>query len=321
MGLKVTYPRYFMIPSIGVTFQPNNMARGALDAVRGFQRSGWLPDIIDGHYLYPDGVAAAIIAKRLGVPLVLTARGTDVNVFGRLKKSAEKILLATQQAAAVISVSDRLKEALIEIGVEESKITVLRNGVDLEVFKPIPQKIARDRLGLGDGKFALCVGNLVPEKGFSLALESLRLLPEFRLLLVGDGPDLEGLKALARSLGLERRVTFMAPMPQSELCDVYSCADVLLLTSTREGWPNVLLESLACGTPVVSVDVGAAAQVLRGTEAGKVIDSRDAQVFASAIRVMARSPGLRDVAHRHAAQFDWASISRGQFEIFRRALK
>jgi teichuronic acid biosynthesis glycosyltransferase TuaC len=321
-GLRVSHPRYLMLPRFGVPYQPDSMALAATADLRALARSGWVPDIIDAHYFYPDGVAAAQLAERLRIPLVITARGTDVNVLGKMAGTARRILWAAERAAAVIAVSTRLKEALVAMGVDESKVVVLRNGVDVGVFGLEDQAGARQRLGLGlrASPIAACVGNLLAEKGQSLAIESLPALPELQLVIVGDGPMRAALQTLAGRLGVDQRVHFVPTMLQRDLRHLYAAADVLLLTSTREGWPNVVLESLACGTPVVSTDVAGVGEMLTDDGVGRIVAGRDAAGFAAAVAAMLRSAAPREHIRRHAARFDWATISRAQIDVFRGAL-
>ena len=318
-GLLVSYPRYLMLPKVGVAVQPDNMARAAIRDAVALQRSGWQPDLIDAHYFYPDGVAAALLAERLQIPFVITARGTDINVLGRTPGPARRILWAAQRASAVIAVSSRLKDALVNIGVEASKIVVVRNGVDLQLFHPEPREASCARLRLPGGKLIACVGNLVPEKGFGLAIESLRSLRDFKLVLVGEGPAKASLMQLAHRIGVADRVSFLLSMPQSELRHLYSSADMLMLTSEREGWPNVVLESLACGTPVVGVDVGAVGEMLGDQRVGRVVPARDPVLLAAAVLELLAEGVSRDHVRQHAAQFDWASVSQLQMSVFRRA--
>ena len=320
-GVQVTYPRYPMLPRVGVRVQPDVMARAALSEIEAWRRSGWTPDLVDAHYFYPDGVAAAIVAERLHLPLAITARGTDVNVLARMPGPGKRILEAARRADAVIAVSKRLKDGLVALGVESSKVVVLRNGVDADLFAPVERRSARGRLGLGEGPLAACVGNLVPEKGFALAIEALVHLPDWRLVIVGDGPLREALAVVARRLGVDGRVCFLATMPQAALCDVYSAADVLLLTSTREGWPNVVLEALACGTPVVAFDVGAVGEMLTSPAVGRIVGSRDVSTLAGAIVELAASHPERARIRAHAVRFDWGEISRGQWEVFMRIIR
>jgi glycosyltransferase involved in cell wall biosynthesis len=319
-GLPVSYPRYPMLPRIGVGFQPDGMALAAARDVANLKRTGWSPDLIDAHYFYPDGVAAALLARRLGLPLVITARGTDINVLGRMPGPARRIVWAAERASAVIAVSTRLKDALVAMGVSPSKVSVLRNGVDTDVFRPEDRAAARQRLRLPAGALLACVGNLAPEKGHALAIESLPQLPDCHLVLVGEGPLRADLAALAQRLGVAGRVLFLPNMPQSDLRGVYSAADALLLPSLREGWPNVVLEAFACGTPVVATDAGAVAEMITAGHLGRIVADRQPGAYAAAIRALLAAAPDREAIRAHAARFDWTSISRAQLALFRHAL-
>jgi teichuronic acid biosynthesis glycosyltransferase TuaC len=318
--LQVSYPRYLMLPRLGVARQPDAMARAALPEIERLRASGWLPQLIDAHYLYPDGVAAALLAERAGVPFVMTARGTDVNVLARMPGPGRRIAWAASRCAAVIAVSTQLKQGLIELGVDADRVVVLRNGVDPELFHPLDRALSRRELDLPDGPLIAGVGNLVPEKGFDLAIEALALMPATTLVLVGEGPQRNSLAALARDRGVGDRVHMLPVMPQSRLPHVYSAADVLVVTSTREGWPNVVLEALSCGTPVASVDVGAVAEMLTDAAVGRVVRQRDPDQLAAAVRAFLEAPPARDAARQHAARFDWATIADAQFALFERVL-
>lgn len=319
-SLMVSHPRYAMVPRLGVPFQAGSMARAARRDVRSWQRDGWVPDVIDAHYFYPDGVAAARLAQYLNRPLVVTARGSDINLLAQLPGIDKQIRWAANLAEAVIAVSSRLRDKLVELGIDPSKITVLRNGVDTDCFVPEERQAARMRLGLSAVPTALCVGNLVPEKGHALAIEALGCLPGWQLVVVGDGPARGELARQVAAAGLSARVHFLPVMPQADLRWAYSAADVMLLTSTREGWPNVVLEALACGTPVASMDVGAAAEMLSGTPAGRIVRERDPAALAAAAQELEGEGTSRADIRRHAASFDWATISGGQLEVFTRAI-
>jgi glycosyltransferase involved in cell wall biosynthesis len=319
-GLHVSHPRYWMLPKVGPRFQPDAMAHAAWGDVMALVRSGWMPDLIDAHYFYPDGVAAAALARRLDVPFVITARGSDVNLLGRQPGPAARMRDAARQAAKVITVSTRLKESVVAMGVDPGRVVVLRNGVDLDVFAPGDRAAARRGLALEDRPTLACVGNLVPEKGLELALHALARLEEAQLVLVGDGPSRRDLSELAAQLGIASRVRFVPTVAQRELRHLYAAADALLLTSTREGWPNVLLESLACGTPVVAVDVGAVREIVTAPVAGRVVQERDPALLAQAVRELLQSPPGREAVRGHAAGLGWGEVSRGQYEVFTEAV-
>lgn len=143
---------------------------------------------------------------------------------------------------------------------------------------------------------------------------------ELHLVIVGDGPMRGELAALAEREGTASRVHFIATMPQAQLRHLYSAADVLLLPSTREGWPNVVLEALACGTPVVATDVGAVGEMLTDARLGRILPGRDAAALAAAVRSLCDAAPSREAVRQHAMRFDWASISRGQMQVFEQAL-
>lgn len=319
-GIDVAHPRYFMLPLLGMRLQPLAMA-GALERaiLRRRRESGADFDLIDAHYFYPDGVAAAHVARRLDKPLVITARGSDINLIATLAGPGRAILEAAATASEIIAVSRALADRMESLGIPGSRITVLRNGVDAKLFRPTPRAEARQALGLPQSGLLLAsVGNLRPEKGHELAIRSLRHLPDARLLIVGDGPDEAVLRRCVQEEGLGDRVHWSEPMAQDRLRLAYAAADVLLLCSAREGWPNVLLESLACGTPVVASDVGGVSEIV-DPSVGRLVSERTPAAFADAVRDLLRTPVEAAAAVAYARRFDWTTIADGQVEVYRRA--
>jgi glycosyltransferase involved in cell wall biosynthesis len=164
------------------------------------------------------------------------------------------------------------------------------------------------------------VGNLVPIKGHDLAIRALRLLPEMDLVIIGDGPERLALGALARDLGVADRVTFVGVMAQEDLRHYFGAADALVLASSREGWANVLLESMACGTPVVASRVGGTPEVVTRPEAGLMMAERAPEALAEAVRRLFEHYPERGATRRYAEGFGWAETTTGQLRLFRRVL-
>jgi glycosyltransferase involved in cell wall biosynthesis len=322
-GIEVLHPRYAVIPRLGMSMAPWLLYAAASRALTGMLRDGWRPDAIDAHYLYPDGVAAVWLGRRFGLKVVLTARGSDVTQLPAYRIPRALIRGAARGAAAIITVSQGLAAALARLGVAPGKITVLRNGVDLAMFPPQDQAACRARLGvrLGvGGRLAVSVGGLIARKGHDLTIGALALLPGWHLLIAGDGPERGALAALAQRLGVADRVTLLGSVPHAELPTVYGAADLSVLSSAREGWANVLLESMACGTPVVASPIPGNDEVVQGGASGVIAASRTPAAIADAMTALAaRLPARSDVA-AYAARFGWDETSAGQLALFRRVL-
>ncbi len=318
-GIEVMHPRYFLPPKIGMNLAPHSLARATHGLLRELQRD-FPYQLIDAHYFYPDGVAAAMLGRRLGVPVVITARGTDLNLIPRYPRPRRLIQWAASEAAGLITVCQALKDVLVELGVPAGKVRVLRNGVDLVRFRPPEDRGAlRRRLGL-EGPVLLSVGHLIERKGHDLVIRALSELPaEICLMIAGDGPERPRLEVLIRERGLEGRVRLLGALPHETLRDWYGAADCLVLASSREGWANVLLEAMACGTPVVATRVWGTPEVVAAPEAGRLCE-RDPQSIAREVAALLAAPPERAATRRYAEGFSWEATSTGQKSLFQEIL-
>jgi glycosyltransferase involved in cell wall biosynthesis len=316
-GVRVLHPRYCVLPKIGMNAAPLLLAIAARSTLSRMQRDGYDFDLIDSHYFYPDGVAAAILGRSLNKPVLITARGTDVTLIPKYRLPRRMIRWAAHQAAGIITVSASLKAALVELGVAPEKIQVLRNGVDLRLFHPVERSAIRSSLGL-NGPTLLSVGHLIERKGHDLAIRALTRLPDFELLIAGDGPEEQHLKALASESGVGTRVRFLGSLTQLQLRDFYGAADALVLASSREGWANVLLEAMACGTPVVATAVDGTPEVVARPEAGVLVQERTPDALAAAVRQLFSRYPDHAATRRYAEQFSWDETTKGQLDLFER---
>ena len=316
-GIPVVHPRYPVLPKIGMVPAPVLLYLAARASVRRLLAEGFDFDLIDAHYIYPDGIAAALLAREFGRPFVMTGRGTDLNLIPRYRLPRRMIRWAAARADGLITVCDALAEDLAELGVARARVRVLRNGVDLAQFSRDPARRAELRAVHGlDGPVVLSVGHLIERKGHDLAIRALVDLPGAHLLIAGTGPLARPLKELAESLGVAARVSFLGGVPHAQLKGYYAAADVLVLASSREGWPNVLLESLACGTPVVATAVDGTPEVVRAEVAGRVVAARTPAAIAAGLAdVLARRADPAAV-RAYAEDFSWDATSAGQRALF-----
>jgi glycosyltransferase involved in cell wall biosynthesis len=320
-GVEVHHPRYLLLPKVGMNLAPYAMALGALPTIRRLQRQGFDFDLIDAHYYYPDGAAAALLAKWTDKPFVVTARGTDLNLIPQYAFPRKLILETAAQARASIGVCQALMDKLGELGADRAKLHTLRNGVDLERFVPEDRAEARRRLGLSvEGRYLLSVGHLVERKGHHIAIEALPHLPGVTLLIAGAGPEEAALKDLARRVGVADRLRWAGVVPQTELKWWYSAADVLALCSSREGWANVLLEAMACGTPVVATNIWGTPEVASTPAAGVLMARRDASALAAAWVQLHTQLPTREATRTHAQTFSWDATTQGQLQLFQKVV-
>ena len=319
-GLEVVHPRSLRLPKVGMVVAPILLALGAYRAIRRLQKEGFDFDLIDAHYYYPDGVAAALLATWLRKPLVVTARGTDVNLIPESTVPRALIRWAARRASASIGVSEALVSKMRSLQLDSKQLLVMRNGVDAVRFKPMATSLARSRINVDGAPIVMCVGNLHEYKGQRLLVQAfaevVKVHPNARLLLVGDGPDRAVLERTIAELGLAGCARLVGAVPNTELAPWYSAADVLVLASSREGWPNVLLEAMACGTPVVATAVGGIPEVVASPVVGRLVGERTPAAFAAAMLETFAAPPDRSRVRAYAERFSWDETSRQQLALF-----
>ena len=319
-GFSVIHPRFPVLPKVGMSLAPGFLYLSCRSTMQRLLREGDGFDLIDAHYFYPDGVAAIWLGKALNKPVVITARGTDINLIPRFRVPRMLIQYAAQNAAAIITVSQALKDELVVLGVPASRMHVLRNGVDLGVFRPWDRSIARNRFAVS-GPTLLSVGHLIERKGHDLVIGALPALPDYSLLVVGEGPERTALERLAAKLGVASRVKFLGHIAHAELAQAYSAADALVLASSREGWPNVLLEAMACGTPVVASNIWGNPEVVTEPIAGELMAERTPDGIVAAVEKLFLARRDRAATRRYAEQFSWDATTQGQVDLFSEILR
>ena len=317
-GIAVEHPRYPAIPKVGQTLAPLLMARALAGPIARIRRDFDF-DVIDSYYLYPDGVAAAWLAQRFDRPFVMSALGTDVSLIPDWAPSRAMILRAVAASAATTGVCAALTDRLATLGADPAKLHVVEHGVDLDLFRPPADRdAARAVLGL-TGATVLSVGHLIDRKGHDFAIRAVAGLPGVTLMIAGDGPREGQLRALADRLGVTGRVRFLGHVEQQQLPALYGAADATALCSDREGIANVLLESIACGTPLVATAIWGSPDVVRVPQAGVLVERTDASIRAGIARVLA-DPPERAATRAYAERYDWNETGRQHRALLERAV-
>ncbi len=310
--ITVYHPRYMTIPGTSLIDAAGAMVSAADKILPTIYPDQGTFDLVDGHYLYPDGVAAYKIAQKYDKPLILTARGSDVNFWMAQAAQKEKILPALNYASKIICVSAALKNRLIEHGIPADKITVIMNGVDRAIFNANQRPVRA-------GKYLLSIGNLVPLKGHEYILRALAKLPDEKLIIIGSGPLDAHLKKLAQRLNIVSSVTFLPNIPHDELADYYRNAKCTILMSSMEGMPNVILESLACGTPVIATNVGGISEVVT-KDNGILITERKTDALTDALKTALPHTWNHKQISSDMSHLDWHETARQLHLCFEQAL-
>jgi glycosyltransferase involved in cell wall biosynthesis len=258
--LEIWHPTYWYPPKFGRSGYHNWMLRSIRGSVAEATKD-WKPDVILSYWAHPDGAAGAILAQEMGVASAVIVGGSDVLLVTEDAARRNAVSDALSSVDAVVTVNNHLKLKVEELGVEPSKIHVWSQGVDKQIFSPGDRKEARGRRNIdAEQKLFICVARLVPVKGIDILLQACQTVrqrgKEFKLVILGDGPLLSTLQAQAKELGVEDIVKFAGPRKPSGLADWYRAADRTILPSRSEGLPNVLRESLACGTHFIATEVG-----------------------------------------------------------------
>ncbi|PEQ10742.1 glycoside hydrolase [Novosphingobium sp. PC22D] len=311
VGLPVHYPKFTLFPRIGGDSNPSRILSAVLPLAEKLHAEKPF-DIVDAQFFFPDGPAAAKIARKLGLPLTIKSRGGDIHYWGKRSSALAQMLEAARQSAGMLAVSRALREDMIALGMPADRIAVHYTGLDRERFHPIERGAARalvsamPNLGIwSEGPLIVTPGALIERKGQRLAIASLTHLPEARLALAGVGEEEQSLRQLAKDLGVADRVHFLGLVPHDVLPQLLCAADVVVLPSSSEGLANVWIEALACGTPLVIPDIGGASEIVRDRAAGRLVE-RDATSIAEAVTdILADPPAQTDVA-AHARNFSWS---------------
>ncbi len=244
------------------------------------------PEIVLAYWIYPDGAAAVHAARRLGVPCIVGARGSDIHV-----RSGVNVLLTRRtlaRADAVLTVSHAMRAAATrDFDVPAAKVTTIVNGIDTGVFHPRDRAAMRAKLGIdADAKLVVYVGRFVEAKGMRELVEAFRRLgsrdPRLQLALVGDGVMRAELEGLVQASGLGARTHLPGAMGPAGVAEWIGASDVLTLPSWSEGYPNVVVEGIACGCPVVATDVGGTREIVDAGN-GILIPPRDTDALERAL--------------------------------------
>lgn len=313
-GVVVSHPRTLFVPRLArITWGP--MYAASIAPVVATYRGR--VDVVLGTWAYPDGFAAVLAARMLGVPCVVKLHGSDINLVAKLRGPRRMVAWALPRAARVVAVSRALADEVVALGVARDRVAIVMNGVDEALFHPRDRGAARTALGLPDRPLVLYVGNLKPEKG---VLELARAWPQVArevagasLAIVGDGPLAAQLRAALAPA--KDSVRFVARRPLAEIPTWMAAADVVVLPSHVEGTPNVVLEAHACGRRVVATAVGGVPDLITDPVLGTLVRPRAPDALAAAIVRSLHDPSHAPTVAALGARGGWDASAAALYDV------
>ncbi|HLK56020.1 MAG TPA: glycosyltransferase family 4 protein [Chthonomonadaceae bacterium] len=322
-GIDAVFPCYWSIPSMH-SIHAKCMYWTLLRRVKRLRRT--FPfDIILAAWAYPDAVAGAYLAQKFDCPLVSKVLGSDINENTRDEKMRKQVLWALNRSHTIMAVSGALEEKLVEMGIPRERIVMHHNGVNGTQFTVKDRNEARARVGLPLDRTIICyVGNLKPEKGVDVLVEAMAELHKLGredadLVVIGGGAQEPSLRARASALGLENRIRFIGKKPHTEIPDWISASDIFCLPSRREGCPNVILEGLASGRPVVATAVGGVPELIHGDN-GILVPSENPAALAAGLKEGLERAWDPVQLRSSVESLSWEEISLTLYNLLARAI-
>jgi glycosyltransferase involved in cell wall biosynthesis len=321
-GFDVCYPRFLQLPATHSRFSGYFVYLSLKKYFDYHVQQYGLPKKMIAEYGFPDAVALYYLHKKYHIPYVVTLRGSDISYFMALNSLQKQILTALNYAETIICVSNNMKQNLSQqFNIPLEKIVVIGNGVDNHTFhrKTHQKESLRELYNIQTPYLISSVGGLIPRKNHELAIKAMQFLQKHSLMIAGSGDEYQNLTNLIKNLNLTERVFLIGSKMQHELCELYNASDLFLLCSLSEGRPNVVLEALACGIPVLTSSVSGVDELITQSAYGDIMPIAISPLELSQ-RIDAFSIKNYDsmIIENHAHQFSWETTAKLYAEILQK---
>jgi glycosyltransferase involved in cell wall biosynthesis len=309
--VEIHYPRYFVTPKILRSLHGLFLLLSTFRFYRRMIKRERF-DAIVGFFAYPFGFANACLGRIFKIPVFVSCRGSDINYLARRRLRRRAIRWALQNSTGVFCVSEDLRGKVIALGVAADKVTVVPNGIEPERFRRMDKAQARAELGLNaTAKLLICISRLAPEKGMDVLIEAFSHIEDkdVELIIAGWGTEEDNLKRQVERLGLQDRIHFAGNIPHHELPKWLNAGDLFVISSRNEGYPNALVEALACGLPIVASRVGGVPEIVTSPDIGLLTEAENPRATADAITRALEMAWDRDMLSRVAHRRSWDNVA------------
>lgn len=318
-GLKVLYPTRWYTPGFAHAKYGGQMWWSIGSSLRTLTHD-WKPDAVLSYWAHPDGECGLRAGRMFNAPSAVIVGGSDVLLLPKDRVRGECVRRVLRESDTVITVSDGLRDACLQLGIPDERVRTIRQGIDPRIFHPSDQAEARSRVGLtlatGE-KMALWVGRMVGLKRVDVLIRACRILKDggqkVRFCLLGEGPCRSEWQQLAAVEGVADLIQFVGPVGHDRLADWYRAADLTVLCSESEGLPNVLRESVACGTPFVSTEVGSIREIAE-PQFSELVPVHDEAALARGIQMVIL--GTHANAAKQFVARPWSEAARDTLALF-----
>lgn len=317
-GIEIYSPKYLAIPKAGA-FHTFSLFLSLLGIVNKLKTD---IDIINVHWVFPDGVAVSWLAKLFNKSCVLSARGCDINLYTQYLFRKPQIVSSLKKANKITAISTNQKDVIKELGIEDDKVTVIRNGVDSNSFNIKSKSKCRHTLSIdSNDKIIIFVGQIIEVKGFNYLIKAIKMLNEkglnkYKVKAIGEGHLRPNFEKIIKEFDLQESITFIGEKSREEIPLWFGACDLLCLPSIREGCPNVILEALASGRPVIASKVGGIPELVNDRN-GILFEKGNVEQLANALTRALEREWDSQIIQDTIKEYTWESIANQYLNVYK----
>ncbi|MFW5628599.1 MAG: glycosyltransferase [Candidatus Cloacimonadaceae bacterium] len=308
--IRIWHPRFLLLPrNLLRAFVPA-FERLAIEPILRYLNKRKKIDVLHVNFCFPDGVAVASLARKMGIPYVITEHQAVLETLLSIKYMNKLMLPAYHGADKIIAVSDHTRNIILSHGVSKNNVVVVPNGIDTDLFTP--------HASGGEIKKLIYIGYLVEHKGVHVLLEALSKVGDssLKLSIVGDGVYREELERLTVKYELQEQVDFLGSKTASEVAQLLKEHDALVHPSFIESFGITVIESMASGLPALATRNGGSEYIITD-ETGIIVPPKDSDAFAEGIKLLISTDWDREHIREYATEnYDIRSVVRKTIELY-----